>query len=69
MLDFTLIYEGFAQDGACPTSSAIHVQIPSNLVEELCVNGSCQSVLCHLSSEGRYSSIPSNNKIVFSDNK
>ncbi len=45
----------------------LHIQIPTNLVRDMCVNGQCAPLLCPLNVGSRYSQIPSYNHIVFSD--
>ncbi len=58
---------GFCQiEDDCP-KNFYHVQIPTAHIKELCINGVCRSTLCPLSPDSEFSHIPSNNKIIFSD--
>ena len=50
----------------CP-EKFLHVEIPTAHIKELCVNAACRSTLCPLSHDSEFSQIPSNNKILFSD--
>ncbi len=45
----------------------LHIQIPTNLVKDLCVNGPCTPLLCPMNVGSQFSQIPSNNDIIFSD--
>ncbi len=59
----------FAQD--VPDNS-VQVVIPSEIIQDICINGVCRPLLCHLNvlgTEGnKYSSIPSNNQLLFKQN-
>ncbi len=58
---------GFCQiENDCP-QNFLHVQIPTAHIKELCINGVCRATLCPLSPDSEFSQIPSNNKIIFSD--
>ncbi len=58
-----------ADDEDCGGRKALHVQIPTAFVKELCINGDCRPTLCKLSPDSEFSQIPSNNEIIFSDDK
>ncbi len=59
-----------AQDGgSCGGRNALHVQIPTAFVKELCINGDCRPTLCPLSPDSEFSQIPSHNDVIFSDDK
>ncbi len=48
-------------------SSSIHLQIPTSLVKEMCIAGECRVLLCPLIPDSPFSEIPSNNRVLFSD--
>ncbi len=51
------------------SANSIELTIPSEIIEDICINGDCRPLLCRLGDKsqenGRYSSIPSNNGLLF----
>ncbi len=69
-LSVTALAVTHAQDEEnCDGSNALHVQIPTEFVKELCINGDCRPTLCPLSPYSEFSQIPSHNELIFSDDK
>ena len=54
---------------SCKMGPSIHIQIPTNMVKEMCVNGQCRLLICKLSLTSEYSDIPSNNRVLFLDDQ
>ncbi len=63
------VTNGQDDDQDCKGRNALHVQIPTAFVKELCINGDCRPTLCSLSLDSEFSQIPSNNEVIFSDDK
>ena len=53
----------------CKQGPSIHIQIPTDMVKEMCINGQCRPLICKLSLTSEYSNIPSYNRIIFLDDQ
>ena len=69
LLAFTAVSSTFGNSDECSRKGHVHLLIPSEIIETISVMERAIPVLCLLNLESSYSSVPSNNDLLFEDDQ